>query len=332
MYRKYRPSKFKETLGQDDIVSVLEGAISKGNVSHAYLFSGSRGTGKTTFARIFAKALGTSENDLFEIDAASNRGIDDIRELRDAVNVLPLESDKKVYIIDEVHMLTKEAFNALLKTLEEPPQHAMFVLATTEFEKLPETIVSRCQSFTFKKPSQSVLKSMISSVAKKEGFKIDKPASELIALLADGSFRDAHGVLQKVITSVDNEITVEDVERITGSPKGSLVNDLVSAVSKNNTELALSSVQCAVEGNIDMKIFLKLVLNKLRAVLLLRYAPDMNLKDQFSDEDYSLLTELSKENGIDASVLREFLDAYSVIGYASVPQLPIELAIVNISK
>lgn len=332
LYRKYRPSKFKDTLGQDDIVSVLESAINKGNISHAYLFSGSRGTGKTTFARIFANAIGTSNNDLYEIDAASNRGIDDIRALREAVNVLPLESDKKVYIIDEVHMLTKEAFNALLKTLEEPPSHVLFVLATTEFEKLPETIVSRCQSFAFKKPTQSVLKNMISSVAKKEGFKIDKSASELIALLADGSFRDAHGVLQKVLTSVDSEITIKDVEKITGAPRGEIVNNLIKAVSSGETDNALKSVSVAVESNIEMKIFLKLVLHKLRAVLLLRYAPDMNLKDQFSDEDYSLFTDLSKEKGIDANVLKEFLDAYTAIGHSSVPQLPIELAIVNITK
>ncbi len=332
LYRKYRPGSFKETLGQDDIVSVLEGAIRRGNISHAYLFSGSRGTGKTTFARIFAKAIGTTTNDLYEIDAASNRGIDDIRELRDAVNVLPLESKRKVYIIDEVHMLTKEAFNALLKTLEEPPRHVMFILATTEFEKLPETIISRCQSFTFKKPSTHVLRKMITSVAKKEGVKIDAAGAELIALLADGSFRDAHGVLQKVLASAECEITVADVEKITGAPKGSLVNDLALALGNKDVAKALNSVHCAVEGNVDMKVFIKLLLHKLRAVLLLRYAPDINQKSHFSDEDYMFLTSLSKEKGIDASLLKEFLEAYSGIGSASVPQLPIELAIVNIIK
>ena len=147
LYRKYRPENFDEVLGQDHIVTTLSESLKLGNVAHAYLFSGGRGTGKTTMARILARAVNCSENDLYEIDAASNRGIDDIRELREAVNTLPFESPYKVYIIDEVHMLTKEAFNALLKTLEEPPAHALFILATTEMDKLPETIVSRCQTF-----------------------------------------------------------------------------------------------------------------------------------------------------------------------------------------
>jgi len=169
LYRKYRPQSLKEVIGQDHIVKTLEGAIKLGNISHAYLFAGSRGTGKTSVARILARAVGTSSNDISEIDAASNRGIDNVRELREAVNTLPFESPYKVYIIDEVHMLTKEAFNALLKTLEEPPKHVIFILATTELEKLPETVVSRCQLFTFKKPSQMILREMIVKVAKKEG-------------------------------------------------------------------------------------------------------------------------------------------------------------------
>ena len=168
LYRKYRPQSFKDVLGQENIVKVLEGSVALGNISHAYLFAGSRGTGKTSIARIFAKAIGCSDNDLYEIDAASNRGIDDIRELREAVNTLPFESTYKVYIIDEAHMLTKEAFNALLKTLEEPPKHAVFILATTEIDKLPETIVSRCQVFTFKKPSQKILKELVLNLAKKK--------------------------------------------------------------------------------------------------------------------------------------------------------------------
>ena len=153
LYRKYRPETFAQVIGQEPVIKALQGALSSDSLAHAYLFSGSRGTGKTSIARIFARELGSSENDTYEIDAASNRGIDDIRALRDAVRTLPFDSKYKVYIIDEVHMLTKEAFNALLKTLEEPPRHVIFILATTEEEKLPETIVSRCQSFRFKKPS-----------------------------------------------------------------------------------------------------------------------------------------------------------------------------------
>ena len=153
LYRKYRPKNFKEVLGQDHIVDVLESSVDTNKDSHAYLFVGSRGTGKTSVARIFATSIGVSANDLYEIDAASNRGIEDIRELRDGARVLPFDSKYKVYIIDEVHMLSKDAWGALLKILEEPPKHVIFILATTEFHKVPETIISRCQVFVFKKAS-----------------------------------------------------------------------------------------------------------------------------------------------------------------------------------
>ncbi len=149
LYRKYRPQTFKDVIGQEHVVKVLEGAVKLGNISHAYIFSGSRGTGKTSVARILAREIGTSGNDLYEMDAASNRGIDDVREIRESVNTLPFESKYKIYIIDEVHMLTREAWNAFLKTLEEPPSHVIFIMATTELEKVPETVVSRCQTFAF---------------------------------------------------------------------------------------------------------------------------------------------------------------------------------------
>src|SRR5574343_652540 len=170
LYRKYRPQSFKEVLGQDHIVKVLESSIESNKVSHAYLFVGSRGTGKTSVARIFARDIGVSENDMYEIDAASNRGIEDIRELRDGVRVLPFDSKYKVYIIDEVHMLSKDAWGALLKTLEEPPKHVIFILATTELHKVPDTIISRCQVFTFKKATNVICRKMLSEVASKEGY------------------------------------------------------------------------------------------------------------------------------------------------------------------
>ena len=199
LYRKYRPQAWNDVIGQDHIVSVLEGSLKQKKIAHAYLFSGSRGTGKTSIARIFAKALDVSDNDIYEIDAASNRGIDDIREIRDGVSVLPLESIYKVYIIDEVHMLTKEAFNALLKTLEEPPSHAIFLLATTETDKIPETVLSRCQVFTFKRPNREILKNLVTKVAKKEGFTLENGAADLIALLGDGPFPDTLGIWQNVV-------------------------------------------------------------------------------------------------------------------------------------
>lgn len=188
LYQKYRPQTFDEVLGQEHVVEALQKAAANDRIAHAYIFSGTRGTGKTSLARIFARAIGTSPRDLYEMDGASNRGIDEIRALRDELHTLPFESKYKVYIIDEVHMLTKEAFNALLKTLEEPPQHVVFILATTEFEKLPDTIVSRCQSFVFKTPGAPILKEMLLRAAKKEKVSLEPAAAELIALIASGSF------------------------------------------------------------------------------------------------------------------------------------------------
>src|SRR3972149_6654749 len=217
LYRKYRPSSFKEVLGQEQVVQVLEGALKLGNVAHAYLFAGSRGTGKTSIARIFARELKTSDNDIYEIDAASNRGIDDIRQLREGVRTSPFDSKYKVYIIDEVHMLTKEAWNALLKTLEEPPENVIFILATTEIEKIPETIISRCQTFIFKKPTETILKNLCLEVVKKEGYDLDQPGAELVAILGDGSFRDVLGIIQKIISfSKDKKIDREEIEAVTG--------------------------------------------------------------------------------------------------------------------
>ena len=340
LYRKYRPNKFDDVLGQEHIVSVLEGAIKQGNISHAYLFSGSRGTGKTSVARILAREIGASENDMYEIDAASNRGIDDIRELRDSVHTYPLESPYKVYIIDEVHMLTKEAFNALLKTLEEPPKHVVFMLATTEEEKLPDTIISRCQSFTFKKPSRQILSKMISGVAKKESFTLEPASTDLIAMLAEGSFRDALGVLQKILSSSKNgNVNIEEVELITGAPKGKLVNDFIKAIDEKKIEDALRVVENIVSQNLDIKTFMKLVLNKVRVVLLLRYAKEMEegFKEQFTKEDIDFLKGLSqkqvdKDYNINSKVLYELLGAYDAISRSYITQLPIELALVKLLK
>ena len=337
LYRKYRPQTWKDVLGQDHIVKVLDSALKLGNISHAYLFSGSRGTGKTSVARIFAHEIGTSPDDLYEIDAASNRGIDDIREIRDSVSTLPFSSKYKVYIVDEVHMLTKEAFNALLKTLEEPPAHVIFILATTEIDKLPDTVVSRCQAFQFKKPNQNVLREMILVLAKKEGFKLETSSADLIALLGDGSFRDAQGILQKVISSSkDKNISVEEVEMVTGAPRKTLVNEFINTLVEKNLSAGLDSVRKAVEHNIDMKVFLKLILQKLRFILLLKFGAGMNdaIHSEVSEEDFTFLETLSqkKELNISSVTLVEFLNAYDSVNRAYISELPIELALIKLIR
>jgi len=336
LYRKYRPKTFNEVLGQDQVVKTLEGALKLGQISHAYLFAGSRGTGKTSVARILARELGTAEADLYEIDAASNRGIDDVRAIREAVSTLPFESKYKIYIVDEVHMLTKEAFNALLKTIEEPPPHVIFILATTEMEKLPETVVSRCQVFQFRRPSQAMLKEMVARVALAEGFSLEPESTGLIALLADGSFRDAQGILEKVISSSrDKKVSVEEVEMVTGAPRGKLINDFLSALAGRDAAAGLKTVALALEADVDMKVFLKIALRKLRFVLLLRYAREMetDIRKELSPEDFEFLKKLveRKDSQINAAALLELLNAYDLVNFSYLPQLPIELAVVKLA-
>lgn len=316
-------------------MDVLEASIKKGAISHAYLFAGTRGTGKTSIARILAREIGCTDKDLYEIDAASNRGIDDIRELREGVFVLPFDSPYKVYIIDEAHMLTKEAFNALLKTLEEPPSHAVFVLATTEEHKVPDTIRSRCEVYTFKQPSRELLAKHVTDAAKKEGYTLEQAAAELVALLSEGSFRDALGILQKVLAiSKDKTVDVAEVEKVTGAPRGSLVNDVLSAIAKGEREKALTALGKAVEANTDMRTFTKLLIHRTRAVLLLRHAPDIEelVKKELSDDDLALAKELAKEaKTLNSATLRALLEAYATQAYAVIPHLPLELAIVDIT-
>lgn len=336
LYRKYRPETFTQVIGQEPVIKALQGALSSDSLVHAYLFSGSRGTGKTSIARIFARELGSSENDTYEIDAASNRGIDDIRALRDAVRTLPFDSKYKVYIIDEVHMLTKEAFNALLKTLEEPPRHVIFILATTEEEKLPETIVSRCQSFRFKKPSHTILQKLVETVAKKEGYTLEPASSDLIALLGDGSFRDTLGTLQKVLSSsADKKITAQEVETTLGAPSTHLVNDFINAIVARDFAKGAQVLTDASEAAGDMKIFLDLVVRKVRFVLLLRFAPGLkdDVKANSSEEDFVLLEKLAKEAGktLASKELLALLGAYADLRTASVSTLPLELALLRIT-
>lgn len=342
LYRKYRPKSFKEVLGQDHIVKVLESSVETNKVSHAYLFVGSRGTGKTSVARIFAKKIGVSENDMYEIDAASNRGIEDIRALRDGARVLPFDSKYKVYIIDEVHMLSKDAWGALLKTLEEPPKHVIFILATTEVHKVPETIISRCQVFVFRKASDIASKNMILDVAKQEGFELDAGSAELMAILGDGSFRDALGTLQKVLNfSVNSKgekikkINREDVEKITGAPKTILVNDFISAIAEKNLENGILTVKKAAGENLDMKLYSKLIIQKFRMAVILKYAPKLEneMTGDLGEEDLEFLKGLiqnDKEGLLRSKALSILLEAYSDIDRAFISELPLELALIKI--
>ena len=350
LYRKYRPKNFAEVLGQDHVIQVLESSVETNKVSHAYLFVGSRGTGKTTVARIFAGEIGVSANDLYEIDAASNRGIEDIKLLREGVRVLPFDSKYKVYIIDEVHMLSKDAWGALLKTLEEPPKHVIFILATTELHKVPETIISRCQVFTFKKATEPMCKKMLLEVAKSEGFELDAGSAELLAILADGSYRDALGELQKVLNfsgkdltpalslpkrGGTHKITREDVEKITGAPKTTLVNDFISAIAEKNLEKGIMAVKNAAEMNLDMKLYFKLIIQKFRMSIILRYAPKLQteMMGDLGEADLKFLEGLVKEDKtgmLRSGALAILLEAYQDMDNAFIAELPLELALIKI--
>jgi DNA polymerase III subunit gamma/tau len=335
LYRKYRPQNFTEVLGQEHIVSVLKSAIEQGHISHAYIFSGSRGTGKTSVARILAHEIGIKASDIYEIDAASNTGVDNIRELNESVNTLPFESKYKIYILDEAHMLSKGAWNALLKTLEEPPAHVIFVLATTEFAKIPETVVSRCQTFSFKKPSQKVLKDLITVIAKKEGFTLEPASADLIALLGDGSFRDAQSILQKIIgSSKDKKISVSEVELVTGAPRGEMVNDFIRSLATSDLPLGLQAVSSASEANIDLLLYYKLVLHKVRSIMLLRNLPSSaeKLQVEFTEADFHFIKSLAEEKPslVNSDSLLTLLSFYDLLVKAYLPEMVLELVLTEL--
>jgi DNA polymerase-3 subunit gamma/tau len=249
LYRKYRPQSFSDVVGQAQAVTFLESSISQKKISHAYLFCGGRGTGKTTVARIFARDIGCNPEDIIEIDAASNRGIDEIRELRDAVRTSPFSSPYKVYIVDEAHMLTKEAANALLKTLEEPPSHVVFILATTDPEKLPTTIVSRCQKVVFQSPDLATLASRLIHVAQEEGKNIGEDSALLIARHGRGSYRDALGVLEQVVTTGGKSIKLEEVMASLGTPEKSLLINLLTMYCTHDEKGIATAIETLQKKN-----------------------------------------------------------------------------------
>lgn len=335
LYRTYRPSSWADVVGQEHIVTALKEAIAAKRVSHAYLFSGSRGIGKTSIARILAKALKANDEDIYEIDAASNRGIDDIRALREHVSVLPFSSPYKVYIIDEVHMLSKDAWNALLKTLEEPPAHVVFILATTELDKVPDTIISRCQTFLFRTPGRETVRIQIAKVAKEEGYTLDAGAADLIALLGDGSFRDALGTLEKVISSSkDKKISRDEVESITGAPRAELVNTFVSSLIEKKEDQALSSLGKADAAGVSMVTFSTLVLEKMRFILLVQHSPSSkgSVQAQISPDDWAFIEAEAAKKLLTLPALAQLLDAAGRVGRSAIPTLPLEIAAVAICE
>ena len=339
LYRTHRPATFAEVVGQEQVTKPLEEAAKSKKIGHAYLFAGSRGLGKTSVARIFASAIGCTENDLYEIDAASNNSVEDIRTLTEGVYTLPFASPYKVYILDEAHMLSRSAWNAFLKTLEEPPAYAVFILATTELEKVPETVQSRCQVFEFKKPTRAVLAKMATAVAKKEGYTLAPDTAELIALLAEGSYRDALSVLQKVFAATEGKtLSREVVERATGAPKREQVHSLMSALAGGERGKALAAIEQAAKADADMELFLELVLEALRATLLIRYAPELraSLADELGADEFSALEKFAKQDvgrttsHITHVTMLAFLNAAERIRYAPIPALPLELAVLEL--
>lgn len=333
LYRTHRPATFADVVGQEQVTKPLEEAAKSGAIGHAYLFAGSRGLGKTSVARIFANAIGCTENDLYEIDAASNNSVEDIRTLTDGVYTLPFQSPYKVYILDEVHMLSKGAWNAFLKTLEEPPSHAIFILATTELEKVPETVQSRCQVFEFKKPTRAILAKMITAVAKKEGYTLAPDAAELIAMLAEGSYRDALSILQKVFAAGDGKmLSREAVEQTTGAPRREQVHALVAALALGERGEALAAIEDAAKSGADMKLFLELVIEALRATLLLRCAPELraSLESELGADESAVLGKFAAEKGITHATMLAFLTSADRIRYAPILALPLELAVLEL--
>lgn len=335
LYRKYRPERFEDVRGQENVISLISSAVSSGKPSHAYLFTGGRGLGKTTVARIFAKELGTKTVDIYEIDAASRRGIDDIRELREHVRGAPMESKYKVYIIDEVHMLTKEAFNALLKTLEEPPAHVIFVLATTELDKVPETIRSRVQIMQFRHPTQDILETYISDIAKLEKVKITKEAVTLLAQIADRSYRDACGRLEEsIVRSNGKEINADVIAESFGVPNSVLLNNLVSAICLSNRDSANTATSASNFSSMNHELLLTLLLARIRAVHMLKHKM-INLSEvekTFGQDEAKFIESISGDNSnkLNSQIIIKLLDAYTMVRRSPIKSLPLELVMTDI--
>lgn len=319
LYRKYRPQTFSDVSGQSDIVSLLTSSIKQNKISHAYLFCGGRGTGKTTVARIFAREIGCNDEDIIEIDAASNRGIDEIRELREAVRTAPFSSEKKVYIIDEAHMLTKEAANALLKTLEEPPSHVIFILATTDPQKLPRTISSRCQVVSFKEPDNTTLTERITYIAKGEGFNLDNESASLISSHGNGSYRDAIGVLEQILNQSGKKVEREFVENYLGKVDFAIVLSLVESICKKEASKIAKIINGLEKEGKNSLNFYNEVLQFMRDGLLVR-AGEEKLIEKLNKENIASVVKVATEYPtiINTATLLKLLNNYDLVKNAGI--------------
>lgn len=320
LYRKYRPKAFEEIVGQEHITSTLAAALEKQRVAHAYLFHGARGTGKTTTARVLATSLGVAALDVVEIDAASNRGIDDIRNLRDGVALSPTSGVYKVYIIDEVHMLTKEAFAALLKTLEEPVKHAVFILATTELHKVPATIVSRCQTFRFRRATPENMRQRLTTILKSEKRVVDDSAMEFLIARSDGCYRDAESLLGQVLTWKEGKITAEGLTEFLGLPPRELLEKFLQALIERNAQAALAATQEVYTAGIDMEPFAQEVIREARDKAL-----RLTLLAQSKPEDLNTLVHLPV-------IIRALLQAIQDLAYVPEPRLALQLAVLSVCQ